>query len=330
VCYATIIVPLDGSAASEQALPTARALAGALRARIELVYVIEEFGFLEGLPGLLIPDQFAAERYLETVAHDLPGEHVTTRVLRGHAASALLELTQQATDTLIVMATHGRGGIGRLVFGSVTDKVARGANVPVVTVRVTATESPARPPIAALRAIVVALDGSELAEAALPLADALGREPGVTLQLVRVVEPFWRSAYMSIAPEAVYLGEAQVADIEDRSESEARAYLDRLASRLRASGLKVVWETRVGRPAEELARSAETTDASLIVMASHGRGGLSRWALGSVANELMQRGVAPVMVVPSATIRVGVEAEVEAQTAPRPNRSAAIDIAGVA
>jgi nucleotide-binding universal stress UspA family protein len=84
VCYATIIVPLDGSAASEQALPTARALAGALRARIELVYVIEEFGFLEGLPGLLIPDQFAAERYLETVAHDLPGEHVTTRVLRDH------------------------------------------------------------------------------------------------------------------------------------------------------------------------------------------------------------------------------------------------------
>ena len=70
----------------------------------------------------------------------------------------------------------------------------------------------------------------------------------------------------------------------------------------------MVWETRVGRPADELARAAETSGASLLVMASHGRGGLARWALGSVTSELLQRGVAPVMVVPSPMRREALDA----------------------
>jgi nucleotide-binding universal stress UspA family protein len=152
-----------------------------------------------------------------------------------------------------------------------------------------------------LGTVVVALDGSPLAESALPLASAVARGVGAVLHLVRVVEPFWRSAYATIAPEAIYLGEAQVAGLEERAESDARAYLDQLAGALRDDGLRVVWETRYGRPAEELARADETSDAGLVVMATHGRGGLSRWALGSVTSELLQRGVAPLMVVrPSA------------------------------
>jgi nucleotide-binding universal stress UspA family protein len=193
------------------------------------------------------------------------------------------------------MATHGRGNIGRLVFGSVTDKVVRGATTPVVAVRVVAGADDAAAPT--LNTIVVALDGSTLSEGALPLAAALARGVGATLHLVRVIEPFWRSTYASVAPEAVYLGEAQVAALEERAESDARAYLDQMASTLRSSGLRVVWETRFGRPAEELARGIETSGADLVVMATHGRGGLSRWALGSVTSELLQRGIAPVMVV---------------------------------
>jgi nucleotide-binding universal stress UspA family protein len=148
-----------------------------------------------------------------------------------------------------------------------------------------------------MQSIVVALDGSTLAESTLPWATALAQGTGATLQLVRVIEPFWRSTYLSIAPEAVYLDEAQVAVLEQQSEDEARAYLDQVAGALRADGLRVAWETRVGRPAEELARAVETSGADLLVLATHGRGGLRRWALGSVATELLQRGEAPVMIV---------------------------------
>ena len=306
----TVIVPLDGSAASEQALPTARALAGALQAWLQLVYVVEEPSFLDGLPGFLIPDQIAAERYLTSIARNLPEARVTTRVLRGNAAAALLDVTRDALDTLLVMATHGRGSVGRLVFGSVTDKVVREATVPVVTVRVAALEPPAasRVPIMPMQTIVVAVDGSDVAECALPLAATVARATGATLHLVRVIEPFWRSTYLSIAPEAVYLDEAQVASLEQQAEEEARAYLDRLAGVLRVDGLRVAWEARVGRPAEELARAVDTIGADLLVLATHGRGGLRRWALGSVTTDLLQRGGAPMLVVrPLATADPPVE-----------------------
>jgi nucleotide-binding universal stress UspA family protein len=102
----------------------------------------------------------------------------------------------------------------------------------------------------------------------------------------------------------LYVGEARVAEIEARADTDARAYLMRLAARLRADDLRVVWETRYGRPADELARSVETSAAGLVVMATHGRGGWRRWALGSVASELLQHGAAPVMVVRPATIDV--------------------------
>ena len=243
----TVIVPLDGSAASEQAVPMARALAGALHADVQLVYVVEEHAFLDALPRPLLADDVAAQRYLASIAHSLPDAHVTTRVLRGNAAAELLELTRNACSALLVMATHGRGGVGRLVFGSVTDKVVREVAVPVVTVRAAADVTSASAAIPALQTIVVALDGSALAESTLPWATVLAQSTGATVQLVRVNEPIWHAAYLSLAPEAVYLDEAEVAELEARSESGSRAYLDRLAGALRAEGVRVVWETRVGR-----------------------------------------------------------------------------------
>ena len=161
-----------------------------------------------------------------------------------------LTLTCGARDTLLVMATHGRGSVGRLVFGSVTDKVVRTASVPVVAVRVAAQEPPASSsvPLMSMQTIVVALDGSDVAECALPLAATVARAAGATLHLVRVIEPVWRSTFLSIAPEAVYLDKAQVASLEQQTEEEARAYLDQVAGALRDDGLRVVWEVRVGRP----------------------------------------------------------------------------------
>lgn len=292
-----VVVPLDGSTLSEQALRPAQSLAWALAAPLELVHVLEEPLMLDLLPSLMLPDRAGAEHYLQKLAAGVrPDVTVQAIVLRGNPAEELLHYSSHLPGAVIVMSTHGRGGLGRLVFGSVADKVMRAASVPVVLIR----ES-ARRPSNGMRNLLIPLDGSELAETMLPIGVEMARRSGAALHLVRVVEPFWAGQYVAYAPEAVYLSSEQIAELEAETQAEARAYLDQIATDLRAKDIRVVWEVRVGKPADEIVRAAETTDADLVLMSSHGRGGLRRWAFGSVANEVLHRGVVPVLVVPQRT-----------------------------
>jgi nucleotide-binding universal stress UspA family protein len=266
---------------------------------------------LDLMPSLVLPDRAGAERYLERLADEIPADvTVGTRVLRGRAADELLRHFASTPDAIVVMSTHGRGGLGRLVFGSVADKVMRAAPVPVVLIREDGKLSSQ-----GLRNLLVPLDGSELAEAMLPLAVELARNSGAALHLVRIVEPFWTGQYIAYAPEAVYLNSEQIGELEAEAQAEARTYLDDTATGLRAQDIRVVWEVRVGKPADEIVRAAQTTDADLILMSSHGRGGLRRWAFGSVANEVLHRGVVPVMILPQHMLAGYAEREPLATTA---------------
>jgi nucleotide-binding universal stress UspA family protein len=123
------------------------------------------------------------------------------------------------------------------------------------------------------------------------------------LHLIRVVEPSWGGAIGAFGAEVAYLTPAQVNSLEQELLSDAREYLDEVTSHLRAGDIRVVWEVRIGKPAEEIARAAQTIDADLVLMSSHGRGGLRRWAFGSVANEVLQRSVVPIMIkLPNARV----------------------------
>jgi nucleotide-binding universal stress UspA family protein len=289
-----IIVPLDGSELSEQALPLAQSLARALGAQIELVHILEEPIAYDLVPSLVLPDRMAAERYLAetraTLAKDIDSREF---VVRGNPAEELIAFAAAEPGATVVMSTHGRGGLGRVVYGSVADKVTRTAAVPVVLVRAAATTRAATP---ALRDLLVPLDGSELSEAMLPLAVDLARASGAALHVVRVVEPAWAGAMGAFGTEVAYLSPAQVNLLEQELLTDARQHLDGVTSRLRADDVRVVWEVRIGKPAEEITRAAQTIDADLILMSSHGRGGIRRWAFGSVANEVLQRSAVPVMI----------------------------------
>jgi nucleotide-binding universal stress UspA family protein len=290
----TILLPLDGSHLSERALNLGQRLARAYGATLRLVHVLEEPLIFDLLPSLVLPDRQAAERYLAAVAEGVADDiDAHTSVLRGNATEELLALAQDKPETMIVMSTHGRGGLGRIVFGSVADKIVRGATVPVALVR--AEPGPDHPTV---HNILVPLDGSLLAEGALPVALGLARRAGATLSLVRVVEPFWQAPYVAFAPEVGYLPTDQVAEIEEHIQTEARTYLDRVAGELRNQGARVVWEVRIGRAADEITRLASTTNADLLVISTHGRGGVRRWALGSVTNEVLSRGVTPILTIP--------------------------------
>lgn len=278
-----LLVPLDGSPIASRSLPYAVALARALRGEILLVHVVPD-----------PPAGQAAARVtdvdLDRLAAELRAGGITARpcvVAAAHrgVAHAILEVAREQLAGLIVMSTHGRSGVGRWLYGSVAEELVGAGEVPVVLVSAVCARSwPAERP----RALLVPLDGSALAEAALPLAGHLAATLQADLHLLRVVEPVDEARYRGWAPRitdpAAELGEAW-------------RYLEAIASPLRRARGMVEVHVRLGPAPSTIALLAEELGVDLIVMATHGRGGLPRLVLGSVATATLQRASMPILVV---------------------------------
>ncbi|HZS92289.1 MAG TPA: universal stress protein [Chloroflexota bacterium] len=142
--------------------------------------------------------------------------------------------------------------------------------------------------------IMVPLDGSELAERALPLAGQMAKAMGATIYLVRAVEA---PAMWLAAPAAVYVPPTVYDDLLKNETEEAVSYLNRVREQLESSGLHVRADQCEGNPAVALLDYESAVNADLVVMCSHGRSGLSRFALGSVADRLVRHGTVPVLLV---------------------------------
>ena len=297
-----IVVALDGSRWAEHSLPCAAAIARAARAKLRLVLVHQ----LPGPPGdreslkiytsLEVAVRKSQRAYLREVATRLRegwAIPVTSVSPDGPVGPALLRYLGEVGADLVVMATHGRGALGRALLGSVADHVVRTAEVPVLLVRPPGDEPP--PPESAWSAgqILVPLDGSAPAEAALEPAADLARLLGARLSLVQVIVPIASATDPPMAFPTGY--DEHLTDIRRR---EAQDYLDSVAEPLRAGGLEVgaaaVVATSAAGALMDLARPGR---ADLVVIASHGQGGLRRLALGSVADKLVRTAEVPVVVV---------------------------------
>jgi nucleotide-binding universal stress UspA family protein len=192
---------------------------------------------------------------------------------------------------MIVMASHGRGVLNRLIHGSIADRVAREAPVPTMVVR---TDMAAPGPVGIAR-LVVPLDGSPLAEQSLPFAESIARRLGTPLFLVRVVST------AELLPPAVGMGEAIPFELYDEAEKEleqeAAAYLERVSQRLRGRGLPVATEVLAGAAAGAIEQATKPGD--VVVICSHERTGVMRWLLGSVAETLARKDQSPIIFVPA-------------------------------
>lgn len=154
--------------------------------------------------------------------------------------------------------------------------------------------------------ILVPLDGSKLAECALPYAEELAK--GCNTEEVILISVTERVRGRTRAPEAreVYRG-SDTATVQGagpeitvtfgKMQRQAQRYLSRIAKGLTAKGLNVRTEVAIGRPAEKIAGFAESGAADMIVMSSHGRSGPSRWAYGSVADRVLRASCVPVLMV---------------------------------
>lgn len=150
------------------------------------------------------------------------------------------------------------------------------------------------------RHILVPLDGSELAEVALPHAIAVAKPSNARVTLLQVVPS--TTARTGLGEAGVFLDAEFWRKLDESRVAEARAYLERVAERLTADGLQVDIVLRKGEPADTVIDVAKELEADLIVMATHGRTGLGRWVLGSVADRVVRASHLPVLLIRPADV----------------------------
>jgi nucleotide-binding universal stress UspA family protein len=292
---------LDGSKTAEKVLPFARVLAQTLKLPIELLGVVDIATMVTHMAAdraryldtLITQGEHSSRVYLEEIAQRFPSLSVTCMVERGRPAEVIIERAAAEKGTLITMATHGRSGISRWLLGSVAEKVLRGTTNPLFLVR--GNEDAVANGGAAMKSIIVPLDGSELAESVLPTVVAAAKVLDLEVVLCRVCE-LPASAYYG-AEDYLPNYDALKAQVKD----EARGYLEGRARELKKQGLsKVSSVVLEGAGAEEIIRYARSHRDSLVAMCTHGRSGVKRWVLGSVTEKVVRHSGNPVLIVRAA------------------------------
>lgn len=287
---------------AELALPFARAVANRTGADVVLVSVVDPLTQFQSqtsaAPVAGGETEIAREvrAHLEQLAGSFPASNVEIVVRVGSAPAEILEVVAGRPEPLLVVTSHARAGLGRLFVGSVAFDLVRMAPCPVLVVR---GPHPAATPagIPALSKIVTPLDLSPFSEYAITAGLAALGPADLHLHLVHVIQPM---AHPGIARN----------EVVDIVEPQARACLRETAQSLIARGYRVTIEVRTGRPVEEIVRAVEEQGADLIAMTTHGRGGLGRVFIGSVAERLLRASPAPLLLIrPPEAALVKLEAE---------------------
>lgn len=292
--YEKIVVPLDESELAELALDYVTGLAIASRARVTLLHACA-------------PDQSEAERmhrvYLQHIEQVLrsrledagsEGSTVDSTLLFGHPAEEILTYAEKNNVSLIAMTTHGRSGARRWALGSVAARVARHSAVPVWLVRTDMPEEAIHREWPEKR-ILVLLDGSERAERVLPYVADHAKAGGAEVVLLRVLEPL--STLAVYAPSMFANWEELAGQMLADQQKECDRYFAGLESRLGDEGILVRSETLTGNVWNEIISYIQRDGFDLVALTSHGRSGVARWAVGSVAETLLRRCPVPLLLV---------------------------------
>ena len=281
--FCRILVPLDGSFFAEAALPPAIALARQTQGEIRLLCVLEPLP--EAVNRFSETDRQACKEYLaeasKRVGQDWDGA-LSTQLSEGRPGQEVVAEADAWNADVIVLATHGRGGLTRAWMGSVADYCIRTAVQPLMAIRPPEyrRDEAVRP--LATSQVVVPLDGSRLAEVALPYGAALAKQFGVPLALIR-------SVHAPMFGDPSYLPDMDLS-------TQASQYLKEHIDRLSRDGLNVTEHVVDDRPAHAILSQA---DGDLVVMSTHGRTGFDRALFGSVADKVVRGATGAVLVIHS-------------------------------
>ena len=283
--YSKILVPLDGSRTSEPILLYARLFADAYGIPVELLRVNDP----DARPPFW-PSE-SSGRYLKKIADEYFSGRASTSAEAGAPAAFIVDHAKTDPSCLIAMATHGLSGARRWLLGSVTSKVVQTATNALLLIRPSHNFDASRP--VRMDQIFVPLDGSALAEKALPHACALAKRLNPEIQLLRVYS-LPMDAYV-VADGVLARGPAQY---REELAKQAQENLEGKVAALRADGFeRVVGIALEGDAASEIIDLASKTPDSLIAMSTHGRSGIGRWVLGSVAEKILQHAHNPLLLI---------------------------------
>lgn len=273
--YERILVPLDGSQLAEIALPYAEELSGRLGSDVTLIYVSESIDDPHRHMHQIYMQKMAesAKQDAEAYARKL-GKELTIQVrsvnLAGNPAEEIVKYADSENTGLIVMSTHGQSGIRQWTIGSVANKVVRATKQPVALVRAEVPR-PDVPRKDTLRKALLPLDGSKESEAALPYVAELASRLGMSVTLLQV---------LAIGDKAL-----------------AEDYLEKIGAQLKQKGVTVESRVLFGEAATEIINLADEIHADVVAMSTHGRSGIGRWVLGSVAERVLYEGNTPLLLV---------------------------------
>jgi len=280
VTFESVLVPLDGSAFAEQSLSIAQTLCRTYDARLTLASIHPaKRGLLPGTGGEGGPalgGEPDVEEYLSQVAAQMRrgGLKAEYAISFGPIAEEVNVLARDSRVDLVIMSTHGRSGIGRWLIGSVANKLIQLTQIPILLIR---RGDDWRSRETEFRRLLVTLDGSSTAEGVLPYVRAVAARFESEVLLLAVPE--------ELAPTS-------------RRASHLLRYLSEIAASLREEGLTVEVMVSGNEPARTIVEMSEAKTADLIMMATHGRGGLDRLLLGSVADRVVRHTNRPVFLVP--------------------------------
>jgi nucleotide-binding universal stress UspA family protein len=300
VRFRSVLLPLDGSPFAERAVPWAAAIARKARARLRLALVHQvpqppplDAGSVRLYTKIELALRKSERDYLRRVAARVRAAdpiQLATATLTGEPAPALVDYAREMSVDLVVMTTHGRGGLERTWLGSVADRLVRTLEIPLLLIRAREGDEPAPEP--RLEEIVVPLDGSRRAEAALPPALGMAKLFGAGLGLIQLVEPVVMAIDVPVS-----LPKTLDEELTTLRRREAQDYLDDVAERVGATGVPTrASAVATGNAVTGIQAAAKSPTAGMIALATHGRGGLGRLVLGSVADKLLRTGDLPVLV----------------------------------
>lgn len=294
-----ILVPLDFSPASMQALDYAVSVAKQFRAAIHLLHVHppDEASSVPGAGHLLLQSAEAIERLNE----ELTGIHQkrvepfcpqNCHIRGGRPYQQIISLAREIDADLIVLSTRGHSGLRHLLLGSTAERVVRGAPCPVLVARKRKQTSKAANKTFTIRTILVPVDFSECSLAGVEYAAFLARTFHATLRLLHAIYPYADYAFVDRVG-------VRLSPLIEAVQETARQEMETLKQVNFLRGVSLQTEICPGRPIDEICGAANQSNADLIVTSTHGRTGFKRAMIGSVAEHVVRYAECPVLVVPS-------------------------------
>jgi nucleotide-binding universal stress UspA family protein len=292
-----ILVPLDGSQLAECVLPHSAAIARSFDAEVTLLRMLEKHqagasGQLFDLVNWQISKTKAALYLEKTKTHFQElGLRVHAAVLEGLVAEGIAEYALNQGMKLVVLSSHGRNGVTQWGISSITQKIILSAQTSLLIVRAHASYESEIP---VYQRILVPLDGSQRAENVLPIITQLAQIHRSQIHLVQVIQTPEMARQMPPTPEDIDLSNRVVA----RNREEAERYLEQVKSRSVLEGIPIQTHLVTGdNAAVELHRVTEQEHIDMVALSAHGYSGNHQWPYGSIVNNFILYGKAPLLIV---------------------------------